>query len=180
MHLLNCLLLKLYKHCRRSHCCCAPSPSASLYNERQGKRAHKKFRGHCIDGMLDGAPVAPLWPTWTACVVLFLCGMEPQDPERIRKGTSEPLSARAFTNILVYFLFWEQVLMLCCVLWKLKSVSLINGFGLRHVLFHQCREAEITKEAQQVRFTQCSEEWKSLPSNAALLSRLHRKMEIDE
>lgn len=60
MHLLNCLLLKLYKHCCRSHCRCTPSPSAPLYNERHGKRAHKKFRGHCIDGMLDGAPVAPV------------------------------------------------------------------------------------------------------------------------
>lgn len=60
MHLLNCLLLKLYKHCRRSHCRCTPSPSALLYNERQWKRAHKKFRGHCIDGMLDGAPVSSL------------------------------------------------------------------------------------------------------------------------
>lgn len=66
MHLLNCLLLKLYKHCRRSHCRCTPSPSALLYNERQWKRAHKKFRGHCIDGMLDGAPVSSLGPTWTA------------------------------------------------------------------------------------------------------------------
>lgn len=60
MHLLNCLLLKLYKHCRRSHCRCTPSPSAPLYNERQRKRAHKKFRGHCIDRMLNGAPVATL------------------------------------------------------------------------------------------------------------------------
>lgn len=59
MHLLNCLLLKLYKHCRRSRCRCTPSPSAPLYNERQGKRAHKKFRGHCFDGMLDGTFVAP-------------------------------------------------------------------------------------------------------------------------
>lgn len=136
------------------------------------------------DIVLMGCWMGPLLllsdPPGLHVLCFFLCGMEPQDPERIRKGTSEPLSARAFTNILVYFLFWEQVLMLCCVLWKLKSVSLINGFGLRHVLFHQCREAEIPKEAQQVRFTQCSEEWKSLPSNAALLSRLHRKMEIDE
>lgn len=59
MHLLNCLLLKLYKQCRRSHCHCMPSPSGPLYNERQGKRAHKKFRGHCFDGMLDGTSVAP-------------------------------------------------------------------------------------------------------------------------
>lgn len=67
MHLLNCLLLKLYKHCRRSHCRCTPSPSAPLYNERQRKRAHKKFRGHCIDGMLNGGPCCyPLRPTWTA------------------------------------------------------------------------------------------------------------------
>lgn len=156
MHLLNCLLLKLYKHCRRSHCCCAPSPSASLYNERQGKRAHEKFRGHCVDGMLDGPLFSSLRPTWTACVEPFLCGMEP-DLKRRRKGTSEPLPARAFTNILVYFLFWEQVLMLRCVLWKLKSVHLMKAFGLKRVLLRQCHEAEITEDAHQVRFTQYSD-----------------------
>lgn len=37
-----------------------PNLSAPLHNERHEKRAHKKFKGHCIDKMLDEGPVAPL------------------------------------------------------------------------------------------------------------------------
>ena len=71
MHLLNCLLLMLYKHSRRSHCLPKPNPSAfsQFYlfcygrereRDRERERAHQKFRGHCIDGMMLEVPLALL------------------------------------------------------------------------------------------------------------------------
>lgn len=85
MHLLNCLLLKLYKHCRRSHCLPKPNPSASFFlmRVRQRERAHKKFRGHRIDGMMLEAPLAPpsdvVRPDLKPVVVGRLLGKELQD-----------------------------------------------------------------------------------------------------
>lgn len=53
MHLLNCLLLKLYKHSRRSHCLPQPNPSATiLMRVRERVSAREKFKGRRIDVMM--------------------------------------------------------------------------------------------------------------------------------
>lgn len=187
MHLLNCLLLKLYKHCRRSHCCCAPSPSASLYNERQGKRAHKKFRGHCIDGMLDGAPVAPLSDPPELHVLCFFCVWNgASGPERVQVKHYQHV--RSATSTFIFPSENKARCCACCKIWwekrtcavkiqisladkwvwsKTRFVSSVAGLN-RSVSFWPDEEKQ--RRSENLYTVDCIVKWKSMNKKQSALN----------